>query len=115
MEAVAGVEEEDIVSTGQQQRLVHRIVQSAVRLRPEHHLMAFRGGAQGVALAVVLEQGEGLVLRCPVDDEVLNGRVLLFLHALEGRAEGVGGVIADGGDGEFDHGVEGCTRGSCRR
>jgi len=98
---VAGVEKQDVVTAGLPQGFVHRVVESFVRFRTKHETPSVCDAA--VKGGVFVDHPAGVVGRGPVDDEVLNVRILLDEYAVEGAPQGGGSVEAYGGDGKTDH------------
>lgn len=90
MQFVAGVEETDVVARGEAESLVHGIVQTAVRFT--HHF--------GKVLAVDAGHLQCAVLRRTVDEDVLDVRIGLFGHTLQGAFQRLFGVVGDGDEGE---------------
>lgn len=83
--------------------LVHGIVDAVVRLGAHDEFVALVGHA--VALQIVLEEGEGLVLGVAVNHHVLHVGIVLLLDAPYGAFDVAGGVVGNGGDGEFQGAV----------
>ena len=82
VEAVAGVEEDDVFALGVLYSLVHGVVEPVVGLSDEAY--AVGDGFVGVLLYVALYYLAGLVLATTVDDEVLDLGVGLAPDAVEG-------------------------------
>ena len=85
VEFVASVEEAEEVAGGEFQGFVHGVVQPLVGFADD----------DGV---VSLGNLHRLVLRCSVHDDVLDVRVCLLCHALQGAFDGRLSVVGDGDD-----------------
>lgn len=82
VEAVAGVEEDDVFALCVLYSLVHGVVEPVVGLSDEAYVVGY--GFVGVLLYVALYYLAGLVLATTVDDEVLDHGVGLAPDAVEG-------------------------------
>jgi hypothetical protein len=74
---VACVEEHDVVACSLLESFVHGIVESVVGLRLYDDLMTTSG-------LVLLSYPQGIVLRSPINDEMLDVGIGLAEHAVEG-------------------------------
>ena len=86
MEGVAGVEEYEVAAAGSGEAFVHGVVKAAVGLGED-------GGFVG---GVASGNGEGVIFRCAVDDQVFIVAACLGGHALHCGRQGRGGVVGDG-------------------
>ena len=103
MQAVARIEEDDIVARGHIERLVHCVVQSFVGLAEAVDFARLR--CQAVTFLVVVNGFEGIVLGVTIYDDVLYVWIVLCLNAGDGSFDERGGVIGDGGNGDFERRV----------
>ena len=101
VELVAGVEEENVVAGGLKECFVHRIVEPLVRFGAKHEGAAVFDAF--IKRKVLLYQLRGVVFRSAVDYKVLDVRIILSDHALQGAAQRGGGVVTNGGDGKTNH------------
>lgn len=99
MQAVARIEEDDVVARGHVERLVHCIVQSFVGLAETVDFARLCG--QAITFLIVVDGFEGSILRVAIYDDVLHVWIVLRLNASDSSFDERGGVIGDGGNGDF--------------
>ena len=98
---VAGIEEAHIIACDEPQALVHGVVEPFVGLRLGHHHMT--AAVLRCQPSVIVYYPHGIIGRRPVDDDVLDGPILLDEHTVEGWLEHLRGIVGDGDDRNGDH------------
>ena len=98
MQPVAGIQEDDIVSGGMFQSLVHRVVKSFVRFADDPDVM--RACFARIGIHVPMNQFHGLVFGTSVDNQMFDMGESLGCHAFQGAWQCLFRIVGDCGNGD---------------
>ena len=90
VQAVSGIEEDDVVACSILQRLVHSIVESAVGFADETYVVASL-----ILFDIALYEGKRMIGGAAVDDEMLYSGVVLRCDTPERTAKGCFRIVGD--------------------